>query len=462
MNAKKLLFVSVSLLTCILLWGCRGDRMLDEPRLLPEPEEASPSPLCYSVKDHVLTEDAIRLQATNLLSLLKDAPLRGGRRAVESITPIYGYDHKLRGGREEEAPAPLLYVVNFTNNAGYTVLSADARLDPVWLLAPEGHLDIDQAPDNPTFLMLMQQLELAYNLKRYKMIEAKKIPTGEEEEAIKGATPSPYYEYGPWKHIPEEKYESLIPVVWGQTDDPYSRFINPKISKHAGCVTAAVAQIMAFHRYPCSYNWPEMLKHRPLSNPGFDYDNEDARNEIGRLYRQLGISLKVRYKPEGSPAHSEDVPNTFRAFGYTNGGCLRGFSLPAIQNDLRRAPGKGYPVYISACDSMFVRYKHFLWWKWKKVSYGSGHAFVIDGVSKARREVRKFDGSTHKELARYYETVDLLHANLGWNDAYHNGYYNKDIFDTNNAPLLRSMSKSVYGEKDVYRYNFKIITGIRP
>lgn len=36
------------------------------------------------------------------------------------------------------------------------------------------------------------------------------------------------------------------------------------------------------------------------------------------------------------------------------------------------------------------------------------------------------------------------------------------VFNTNKDPILRSMSNSVVGTDDVYRYNFKTITEIRP
>ena len=67
-------------------------------------------------------------------------------------------------------------------------------------------------------------------------------------------------------------------------------------------------------------------------------------------------------------------------------------------------------------------------------------------------------------MSQQYEYTTFLHANLGWNRPYLNGYYHTDIFDTRNeyGPILKAMSEASQGTDYVFRYNFKIITGIRP
>lgn len=409
----------------------------------------------YSLKNYIVTEEAVAKQAQELIALLDGGALRSVKRSVVSITPIG--EQIFRSTQGETTHVPKAYVVNFANDLGYAVLSADARLEPVWVLSEKGNLDTKKSLDNPTALMMMKQVELAYNMNRYQLID--RIEGWSPDRPIEPVEPT-RIEYGPWTHIPETKFEALVPVVWGQSEKPYNLYIPKNLSSHAGCVPTAVAQIMAFHRYPRFYSWNEMIKHHPLSNPTEDY--LPAYDQIGRLYRDLGKSLRVQYAPDGSGAYSEDVPKTFLEFGYANGGVLSNFSFNTVQKELSKANGKGYPLYISASDTMEVKYQHFLWWDWKEVSYNGGHAFVIDGVSKVQRLVREINVSTGEEVSRRYETLDLLHANLGWNTASHNGYYNKNVFDTNNGPLLQSMTNSIVGKSKVYRYNFKVITGIRP
>lgn len=457
MNQRKALIGVSFLLSIIILCGCEKNQALEEP-VTPKGGENSQN--SYVLRSYTVTPEAVTKQAMALISILDDNSLRSAERTIESVTPISGQG--LRSGDENETATPIAYLVNFSNDSGYAVLSADSRLEPVWMISKQGNLSIEEEPNNPTALMLMKQVELAYNVNRYEFIDHLE-PGGGFTPVYPPVYPprrSTHIEYGAWEHIPGEKYEALIPVVWGQSEEPYNLYIPKNLSKHAGCVTAAVAQIMAFHSYPRYYNWSEMLKHHPLSAPNRDYPN--AYRQIGQLYKDLGISLKVKYAPDGSSAYDKDVPKTFEHFGYTRKGTLSDFSFSSVQNELKRENGKGYPVYMSASDKMKVKYKYFLWWHWKDISFESGHAFVIDGISKARRLVREIEDQTGKEISRHYETIDLLHANLGWNNSRYNGYYNKSVFNTNKGPVLKSMSNSVVGTDYVYRYNFKTITGIRP
>lgn len=447
-KSLKSLIWSTFLFSTILCYSCQTENKVKSPLM----GEAS-----YCLKDHVVTEEAAAKQAEEIINLLDGSSLRSTKRSIASITPIG--DKSFRSSQDQSSSTPMAYVVNFANDLGYAVLSADARLEPVWVISDKGNLDTKKPFDNPTSLMLMKQVELAYSQNLYNIIDII-IDELTPEEPINPEDIT-HVEYGPWTHAPGAKFEALIPVVWGQSDDPYNRYIPKNLSQHAGCVPAAVAQIMAFHSYPRSYNWKEMVKHHPLNDPLKRHS--DAGDDIGRLYRDLGKSLRVQYSPKGSGAYSEDVPKTFQEFGYTNGGVLSDFSFEKVQDELIRANGKGYPIYISASDTIIIEHKHNWWRNWTETSYNGGHAFVIDGISKAQRVVRVVQTFTGKELHRHYETLDLLHANLGWDKDRYNGYYNKHVFNTQEGPFLKNTTSPIIeGEDRVYRYNFKIITGIRP
>lgn len=204
-----------------------------------------------------------------------------------------------------------------------------------------------------------------------------------------------------------------------------------------------------------------MLQHRPLADPYRDY--KPAFDEIARLYRDLGKSLKVEYGEEESTAYHKDVPNTFYTFGYTHCNMPKDYTIEQVKKELQRS--KGYPIYMSATDKITVYYKYSLWRGWQKhVEYQTGHAFVIDGITRAKRLVRTINTITGEEMSRKYEYTTLLHANLGWDRPDLNGYYHTYIFDTRNeyGPILKAMSEASQGTDYVYRYNFEIITGIRP
>lgn len=98
----------------------------------------------------------------------------------------------------------------------------------------------------------------------------------------------------------------------------------------------------------------------------------------------------------------------------------------------------------------------------KKTSYDECHAFVLDGICQARREILKIDKKTNQVIERRYEYQDMIRANMGWDTPVCNGYYNNSIFNTNNGPTLRSMSEEKYGSERAYQYCLDLIINIQP
>lgn len=416
----------------------------------------------YTLQGYTIPRRAIEQEALSLMEVLDLSSLRGVERRVAEVVPLR--DETSLRATDSANITPLVYVVNFADNKGYAVLSADARLNSVWAISPIGNLQVDKEPDNPTVKMLLEQVEIAYNVNRFAVTNGMNeyidhLETG-DGNPIRLEKDLFRVEYGPWERCPSDTYEAFIPVVWGQTNKPYNIYTR-HLSDHAGCVTVAVAQIMAFHRHPSSYNWSLMLQHRSLAHPYTDY--EPAFLEIARLYRDLGKSLKVEYGKEGSFAYYKNIPNTFLSFGYTHCNNPDKFSVAKIKQELQR--GRGYPVHMSATDKKEVYYKYSFWKGWKRhVKYMDGHAFAIDGITRAKRLVQMVNKYTGNVEHQYFEYTDLLHANLGWNWPGYNGYYHADVFDTREGygPILKAMSKASYGTEGIYCYNFEIITGIRP
>ena len=67
----------------------------------------------------------------------------GGVRRVKSVTTV-SPEVLNPGGTRSEATADveeLLYIVNFENEAGYAILGADDRLEPVYAVVDEGSHD---------------------------------------------------------------------------------------------------------------------------------------------------------------------------------------------------------------------------------------------------------------------------------------------------------------------------------
>lgn len=328
-------------------------------------------PVAYSLDEgeHLTAQQAAR-DATSLMDAFFGNPLRGGERRVETVEAI-GSASMLRAEQETNTE-PLVYIVNFADNKGYAILSATQGVEPIWSVCPVGNLDLSSMNVETYQQFLLEQIEVSYNVSRYKQEHSLAIigqtPVNDSTMAEFNDRPlnTQYrYDYGNWEIAPSTKYECLIPVVWGQTDSPYADLTKPTTgSRHAGCVTAAVAQIMAYHRYPNWYLWDLMLRHKAISSPDSTYTK--AFPEIARLYRDLGIKLKVRYGKEGSPAPDSNVPRTFRAFKYRNSGYIVPYSYKVAKSEIKGESGIGHPMYISGCAIKYEHVKRFLLWKWKK------------------------------------------------------------------------------------------------
>ncbi|MFR9128970.1 MAG: Spi family protease inhibitor [Alistipes putredinis] len=70
----------------------------------------------------------------------------GGIRRVKNVTTV-SPEALSPGGTRSEATADvedLLYIVNFENEAGYAILGADDRLEPVYAVVDEGSLTTEE------------------------------------------------------------------------------------------------------------------------------------------------------------------------------------------------------------------------------------------------------------------------------------------------------------------------------
>ena len=78
--------------------------------------------------------------ADRLLAQIEGPSTRS--RSVKTIEFIGG------NGTRTEGEEPLYYVVNYDNDGGFAVLGADTRLDHVYAISEEGHLDMNDTTFN--------------------------------------------------------------------------------------------------------------------------------------------------------------------------------------------------------------------------------------------------------------------------------------------------------------------------
>lgn len=207
-------------------------------------------------------------EATNdLLGLVKD--LEDNRTRATSGQRRIGDSYVMTSGRSTRSDSvqPRIYIINFENNQGYAIMSADNRMPSLLAFVESGHITPGDTLKEPGLVVFLGNMEEYYRKKPKIDLDKYIKDDGTSEMLVK---PNEYYwTYGPWENI-IYKQNGYCPVKWGQDSIYYNAYC-PKSNKTksghkaAGCVPVSVAQLMACHKYPpeCNgytYDWTEMTR----------------------------------------------------------------------------------------------------------------------------------------------------------------------------------------------------------
>lgn len=338
----------------------------------------------------------------------------------------------------------LLYVFNFEDEQGFTIVSANRQTEEIIAVVETGSYDPDIPTGNPGFDTYMQMAK----------IYVANAGATEEEVEVSSATSSqeiqmckPVYDT-----IYHQKIDPKIYVRWGQ-NGRMGQYCSNGIS---GCSNTAAAQIMSYYQYPSSItltfegrdanstalNWTAMNAHRYSD---ISYNRDEADLQIGRLARQLGKLANSTY---GSAQTSTTIYNSREAFltlGY-NVGNIEDYEYRI--NDNAYDPDAGYTLANKLAQDKLIFMGGVV------SGSSSGHAWVIDGCHYTKalhRMMCTYDGENwviYQELGT--NRTCLNHINWGWN-GYQNGYFESHIFDVYRARSYDVTSSSQTGGND---YNF--------
>lgn len=413
-----------------------------------------------SAKPHndVSAEDALNVATTFIKGEQGNVMLAGleDEAEVETITD------SLTG-------MPLIYVVNFPNNGGFVLVSANKKQPPILAFSDEGHYNVSaDLPSREYVEGYEQSIKAAYldtsDSLRVKYALQWATFDNTNATALTSATSSSTItqlmeedikkrEAQGWKHIgsitgaryylPEDEYQLVIKDVSSSTDPNYdyevmSQFyiksfdyevIEPLIGTRwhqgypfnvdapnglAGCVPIAVAQILYYHQYPNKYDWSQIYK-VPILTSSFKYFIKDVRD-----------LCNVKYKENGTASTYDDAYNAFVSLGYT----VKKAGEPNVTN-LHNEIQSHRPVYIRGNNSK------------------TGHAWVCEGYKNIKYEamvtlVPRSDDHRFKlemkEDQSIYATIGLsayppssldqrqygefFYMNLGWSgENSHTGWY---------------------------------------
>jgi len=159
---------------------------------------------------------------------------------------------------------------------------------------------------------------------------------------------------------------------------------------YTGCVATAMAQVMAYWKYPSTYNWSLM----PASS---------GSAETARLMYNIGLSVSMSYSGTESSANDANIAGALKnTFKYSS--AVYKSMGSADYNTIKSNLDAGEPVLLSGCSTIKSAILGI------PTSYSECHEWVCDGYMQA-------DYSTYSTL--------MFDMNWGWGGSC-NGFYSFD------------------------------------
>ncbi|MCD7963117.1 MAG: C10 family peptidase [Rikenellaceae bacterium] len=420
MKKKSLLAAVIT----AMLFSCTKDLLENEiiGNDLPEQSESKTS--------FIKTEEEVIDEANYLRSLFNDGT------TTKNLPGNYDVSVFKRALTKslQNSNDTLFFIVNFENKSGFTFIPADRRIDAILAYSENGNL-IDDSEENIFMDIVLEGMEqfiyaeLAY-LDSVGITDTK----GRRGDEIESDGPGDrfYPITGP------EKVEPLLTVNWNQ-GSPYNNLCPLKDGEraNAGCVPIAVAQVMAYHKKPASYN-------------GYNYDwngmiNGTNNSATARLVADVGNIMGTTYGwvEDGSSTEYTKAKYCFEVMGYKNVPSFTDYSIHRLLAPLR----DGYPALVRGYSTRTNNFLGLIY------SYSGGHMWVVDGfqaVQKDNPNRPNLGGSiVGQENTDTYDY--LLHCVPGWFGDY-NGYYNYLCFEFYDHSNGRTQKE--------YQYELKQLTNI--
>ncbi len=280
--------------------------------------------------------------------------------------------------------APAYYLFNASDGNGFVIVSGEDQLPAVFGYSDTGCLSAtDEIPEGLAAILGMYEEYVAA------------VRSGKAKLPAENAQPAS-------SSLPAV-VAPLLTSKWGQ-DSPFNIYCPRSGGKTVpcGCAATAMAQIMYYWKYPAqgkgyiSYNSGDIggVLSKDLSGSYYDWSvmgddaesnsSTEARQAVGTLCYDCGISIAMNYTLSGSGAYAD---NSMRAF-------VNNFSYRAsTMRHLRRECFSSEAQWMELVKSELAAAR--------PVYYGGfstegGHAFILDG----------------------YNAENLVHVNWGWFGSY--------------------------------------------
>lgn len=297
------------------------------------------------------------------------------------------------------------HIFNFADNGGFAIVSADDRTTDIYAYATDGSLNMRDAMANTGFGLFMEGAVDYFD---------SEIASAANIDSLKNKLPPPIsinpdLELQDWLYTDTVLYDveyrtPLMTTTWSQ-DPPYNKYCFTKRGTLAatGCVPIAMAQIMAYHRFPISVN-DHYLDWDVILADSMVHYTAACSDALAVLISEIGREAGAVYGETSTGVDPDRVVPVCKYFGYDI--CpRRTFSDSA--------------VYLQLCDNKPVC----------TMGWGDGgaHTWVVDGCERQDLEVRYYDGCSPMPMRKEHTQRYYFHCNWGWG-GYSNGYFLSNAF----------------------------------
>lgn len=327
-------------------------------------------------------------------------------------------------------PDTLLYAVNFDNNEGFAVLSANRHLsDDIYCITEKGCITLEHFQSAFDFLHTPNHTtRSSMNEDSFYDMGKTFVPALILSSMLADLKYGKIVDNSSTKTTIATTNKVLLRTKWGQ-GAPFNMYLNGCVT---GCVSTACAQVMEYCKVPphpifdgVSCSWQDMALVQNVDNLNDDNYPESATRQVGHFFREIGKkeNCNIKYGKESSSGSASGAVRTLKNFGYYGVKKHLGFKTKN-QNRVSDMLSHGWPVYIDALD----------------FHHGGGHAWVIDG-----------------------EWNGYFHCNWGWDGAW-DGYYAKhNYFPVDYREYIDSTDPDTsFSTNRDYDWDFSIITYSTP
>lgn len=347
--------------------------------------------------------------AESAVSMFDDAETRSVVRKVS--LPDTKYIVGKTATRSSE-PDTLMYVLNYEDNRGFAVVSANRNTEELIAVSDQGNYNEELENEIPalnTYMDMAEEYVTTGGLITDPYIDETPLPlTQHKIETVRTTLAS----YGPF-----------VEVRWGQ----YSPYNLECPSRYpVGCAATAVAQILSYIERPTNIyvtyeepyymqeiDWDLLKTHSNNDNSNLVDSCETSTHQLmAVVFRQIGYGMKMVYSSGGSATTLKDIISFVDGWGFNH---IHYTSFD--QSTVIKRLSENIALYIQGTC----------------VDDTDGHAWVLDGYKKVESVTCEYSRPQHQLewdlLTRSVTVSEYNHFNWGASGD-GNGYYLSGVFDT--------------------------------